>query len=42
MDGDVLLAGIGGPDADSLEASALYRWTRGRPAGLSTGSSSTR
>jgi murein DD-endopeptidase MepM/ murein hydrolase activator NlpD len=24
-DGDVLLAGIGGPDADSLEASPLYR-----------------
>jgi murein DD-endopeptidase MepM/ murein hydrolase activator NlpD len=25
LDGDVLLAGIGGPDADSLEASALFR-----------------
>jgi murein DD-endopeptidase MepM/ murein hydrolase activator NlpD len=25
MDGDVLLAGIGGPDADSLEASPLFR-----------------
>jgi murein DD-endopeptidase MepM/ murein hydrolase activator NlpD len=25
VDGDVLLAGIGGPDADSLEASALFR-----------------
>jgi hypothetical protein len=25
LDGDVLLAGIGGPDADSLEASPLYR-----------------